>query len=126
AHFYRYYRRVYAPKVDVRVVIVATITLISVYQYFAYDSRYKVIDHTVWRLSACANPLCTLHQPGGNRLLRDGAQVPDEGEGHRHGGRDLANGSRHQNQTETSCSRRRRRRRQAQTERGTETGGGGS
>ncbi|UXI18244.1 hypothetical protein NH340_JMT04187 [Sarcoptes scabiei] len=46
AHYYRYYRRVYAPKVDVRIVIVVAISLISIYQYYAYNSRYKeAIDY---------------------------------------------------------------------------------
>lgn len=47
-HYYRYYRRVYAPKVDVRIVIVVTITVISVLQYWASLSRYNTaIDYLV-------------------------------------------------------------------------------
>lgn len=46
AHYYRYYRRMYTPKVDVRIVIVVTITVISSYQYYAMHSRYKeAIDY---------------------------------------------------------------------------------
>lgn len=46
AHYYRYYRRMYAPKVDVRYVIVVTITIISGFQYYAMHSRYKeAIDY---------------------------------------------------------------------------------
>ncbi|XP_013109903.2 dnaJ homolog subfamily C member 25 homolog [Stomoxys calcitrans] len=45
AHYYRYYRRRVAPKVDVRIVIVVTLTIISVIQYYSgwqrYDSAIK-------------------------------------------------------------------------------------
>lgn len=45
AHYYRYYRRRVAPKVDVRIVIVVTLTVISVIQYYSgwqrYDSAIK-------------------------------------------------------------------------------------
>lgn len=48
AHYYRYYRRMYAPKVDVRIVILVVITLISAYQYYASHSKYKeAIDYFV-------------------------------------------------------------------------------
>ncbi|KAH8269893.1 hypothetical protein KR044_000601 [Drosophila immigrans] len=40
AHYYRYYRRRVAPKVDVRVVIVVTLTIISVIQYYSGWQRY--------------------------------------------------------------------------------------
>ncbi|XP_017784531.1 PREDICTED: dnaJ homolog subfamily C member 25 homolog [Nicrophorus vespilloides] len=40
AHYYRYYRRRVAPKVDVRVVIITTITVISLVQYFGARQRY--------------------------------------------------------------------------------------
>ncbi|ALC48281.1 CG7872 [Drosophila busckii] len=40
AHYYRYYRRRVAPKVDVRVVIVATLTIISIIQYYSGWQRY--------------------------------------------------------------------------------------
>lgn len=47
-HYYRYYRRMYAPKVDVRIVLVVTISLISAYQYYAYNSRFnEAIDYFV-------------------------------------------------------------------------------
>lgn len=47
-HYYRYYRRMYAPKVDVRIVLVVTILLISAYQYYAYNSRYnEAIEYLV-------------------------------------------------------------------------------
>lgn len=46
AHYYRYYRRMYAPKVDVRIVIVVLITVISGVQYWAGHSKYKeAIDY---------------------------------------------------------------------------------
>ncbi|XP_054162583.1 dnaJ homolog subfamily C member 25 homolog [Oppia nitens] len=46
AHYYRYYRRMYTPKVDVRIVIVVTITVISGFQYYAMHSRFKeAIDY---------------------------------------------------------------------------------
>ncbi|XP_023306661.2 dnaJ homolog subfamily C member 25 homolog [Lucilia cuprina] len=45
AHYYRYYRRRVAPKVDVRIVIIATLTIISIIQYYSgwqrYDSAIK-------------------------------------------------------------------------------------
>lgn len=40
AHYYRYYRRRMAPKVDVRIVIAVTITIISVIQYYSAWSKY--------------------------------------------------------------------------------------
>ncbi|XP_015784580.1 dnaJ homolog subfamily C member 25 homolog [Tetranychus urticae] len=45
-HYYHYYRRRYAPKVDVRIVIVITITVISGIQYWACLSKYnEAIDY---------------------------------------------------------------------------------
>ncbi|XP_035230961.1 dnaJ homolog subfamily C member 25 homolog isoform X2 [Stegodyphus dumicola] len=47
-HYYRYYRRQMAPKVDARIVIVVTITVISVLQYLGAWSRYKsAINHLI-------------------------------------------------------------------------------
>lgn len=40
AHYYRYYRRRVAPKVDVRVVLVVTISIISIIQYYSLWQRY--------------------------------------------------------------------------------------
>lgn len=40
AHYYRYYRRRMAPKVDVRIVISVTITIISIIQYYSAWSKY--------------------------------------------------------------------------------------
>ncbi|XP_028025859.1 dnaJ homolog subfamily C member 25 homolog [Bombyx mandarina] len=40
AHYYRYYRRRMAPKVDVRIVLAVTITLISLVQYYSAWSKY--------------------------------------------------------------------------------------
>ncbi|XP_026752974.2 dnaJ homolog subfamily C member 25 homolog [Galleria mellonella] len=40
AHYYRYYRRRMAPKVDVRIVISVTITIISLIQYYSAWSKY--------------------------------------------------------------------------------------
>lgn len=45
AHYYRYYRRRMAPKVDVRIVLAVTISIISIIQYYSawqnYDSAIK-------------------------------------------------------------------------------------
>ncbi|XP_055712221.1 dnaJ homolog subfamily C member 25 homolog [Phlebotomus papatasi] len=41
AHYYRYYRRRVAPKVDVRLVVFVTITVISLIQYFSWVQRYE-------------------------------------------------------------------------------------
>lgn len=41
SHYYRYYRRRVAPKVDVRVVIAVTISIISAIQYFTSWQRYE-------------------------------------------------------------------------------------
>nr|QNJ44839.1 HSP40-3 [Agasicles hygrophila] len=45
AHYYRYYRRRVAPKVDVRLVLIVTISIISAIQYYSgwqrYDSAIK-------------------------------------------------------------------------------------
>ncbi|XP_067640538.1 dnaJ homolog subfamily C member 25 homolog [Eurosta solidaginis] len=47
AHYYRYYRRRVAPKVDVRIVIVVTLTIVSIIQYYSglqrYDSAIKYL-----------------------------------------------------------------------------------
>lgn len=40
AHYYRYYRRRMAPKVDVRIVLAVTITIISIIQYYSAWSKY--------------------------------------------------------------------------------------
>lgn len=45
-HYYYYFRRRYAPKVDIRIVIVVTISVISGFQYWGAMSRYKeAIDY---------------------------------------------------------------------------------
>lgn len=41
SHYYNYYRRRVSPKVDIRLVIIVTITLISVFQYYSGVSRYE-------------------------------------------------------------------------------------
>lgn len=41
AHYYRYYRRRMTPKVDVRLVVVVTITIISIIQYYSLWQRYE-------------------------------------------------------------------------------------
>lgn len=41
AHYYRYYRRRVAPKVDVRIVLVVTISVISLIQYYSAWQRYE-------------------------------------------------------------------------------------
>ncbi|XP_011191105.1 dnaJ homolog subfamily C member 25 homolog [Zeugodacus cucurbitae] len=47
SHYYRYYRRRVAPKVDVRIVIVVTLTIVSIIQYYSglqrYDSAIKYL-----------------------------------------------------------------------------------
>lgn len=40
AHYYRYYRRRMAPKVDVRIVVAVTLTIISAIQYYSGWQRY--------------------------------------------------------------------------------------
>lgn len=40
AHYYRYYRRRVAPKVDVRIVVIVTISIISLIQYYSSWQRY--------------------------------------------------------------------------------------
>lgn len=45
-HYYRYYRRMYGTKVDAHWVILGLISVISLYQYFVMQSRYKeAIDY---------------------------------------------------------------------------------
>lgn len=45
-HYYAYYRRRYTPKVDIRIVIFVTISVISAFQYYGSQSRYKeAIDY---------------------------------------------------------------------------------
>lgn len=47
-HYYRYYRRRMAPKVDARIVIIVSITVVSALQYLAAWSRYKsAIDYLI-------------------------------------------------------------------------------
>ncbi|CAN8004045.1 unnamed protein product [Ixodes hexagonus] len=47
-HYYRYYRKRMAPRVDVRLVLAVTITVISVVQYYGAWHRYRTaIDHLV-------------------------------------------------------------------------------
>lgn len=41
SHYYNYYRRRVSPKVDIRLVIIVTITIISVIQYYSGVSRYE-------------------------------------------------------------------------------------
>jgi DnaJ homolog subfamily C member 25 len=45
AHYYRYYKKVYAAKIDVRLVLIVTISIISLIQYYSgwqrYDSAIK-------------------------------------------------------------------------------------
>ena len=43
-HYYHYYRRRMTPKVDVRIVIIVTISVISVFQYYTALFRYKFIQ----------------------------------------------------------------------------------
>ncbi|GAB6019768.1 hypothetical protein CHUAL_001317 [Chamberlinius hualienensis] len=46
SHYFAYYRRRLSPKVDVRIVIAVTITLISAFQYYSGWQRYKMaIDY---------------------------------------------------------------------------------
>ncbi|CAG0883066.1 unnamed protein product, partial [Darwinula stevensoni] len=48
SHYYRYYRRRMAPKVDVRIVIGVTITIISAFQYYTAWFRYDMaLKHLV-------------------------------------------------------------------------------
>lgn len=47
SHYYRYYRRRVAPKVDVRVVIAVSITIISAIQYVTAWQRYALKQQIV-------------------------------------------------------------------------------
>lgn len=56
-HYYNYFRRRYAPKVDIRIVLFVTISVISAFQYYGKLSRYnEAIDFFVtvpkYRLAA--------------------------------------------------------------------------
>ncbi|XP_028144578.1 dnaJ homolog subfamily C member 25 homolog [Diabrotica virgifera virgifera] len=42
AHYYRYYRRRVAPKVDVRIVLIVTISIISIIQYYSGWQKYDL------------------------------------------------------------------------------------
>lgn len=45
-HYYNYYRRQYAPKVDIRIVLIVTITVVSAFQYYGARSRHReAIDY---------------------------------------------------------------------------------
>lgn len=45
-HYYNYYRRRYTPKVDIRIVLVVTISVISAFQYYGSLSKYnEAIDY---------------------------------------------------------------------------------
>ncbi|KAL3172937.1 hypothetical protein MRX96_012681 [Rhipicephalus microplus] len=47
-HYYRYYRTRMAPKVDIRIVLAVTITVISAVQYYGAWHRYHAaIDHLI-------------------------------------------------------------------------------
>lgn len=41
-HYYRYYRHRVAPKVDVRIVLIVTISVISAFQYYSANQRYEI------------------------------------------------------------------------------------
>ena len=41
-HYYRYYRHRVTPKVDVRIVLIVTISIISAIQYYSANQRYEV------------------------------------------------------------------------------------
>lgn len=41
AHYYRYYRRRITPRVDIRIVLAVTISVISVFQYYTAHTRYE-------------------------------------------------------------------------------------
>lgn len=41
-HYYRYYRNRVAPKVDVRIVLIVTISIISAVQYYSANQRYEI------------------------------------------------------------------------------------
>lgn len=47
-HYYRYYRKRMTPKVDIRIVLAVTITVISAVQYYGAWHRYRAaIDHLI-------------------------------------------------------------------------------
>lgn len=79
-HYYNYYRRQYAPKVDFRIVLVVTISVISGFQYYASASKYnEAIDYFLtipkYRIKA-------------NEIARQEGLINDSKEAHRKKSRD--------------------------------------
>lgn len=85
-HYYRYYRKRMAPKVDVRIVLAVTITVISVVQYYGAWHRYRAaIDHLVtvpkYRLKAVEIAKAEgFYNPGRKRDRRRKEELKDEEE----------------------------------------------
>lgn len=84
AHYYRYYRRRVAPKVDVRLVIIVTITIISVIQYYSlwqrYDSAIKYFM-TVPKYRNKAMEIAALEQKNGGIDVITGKATSSKGKG---------------------------------------------
>lgn len=76
-HYYQYYRRRYAPKVDVRIVITIIISLISLAQV-AIIAEYRRLSLNI---DVVLRPMVELQR--GAQLPRQGAQVPHQGQGDR-------------------------------------------
>jgi len=46
-HYYHYYRRKMSPKVDARIVVAVTITLVSLFQYYAAFFRWAISNSRI-------------------------------------------------------------------------------
>lgn len=73
AHYYRYYRRRMAPKVDVRIVIVVTLTIISAIQYYSGWQRYDTAIKYFMTVPKYRNKAMD--------IARDEGLLPDERKG---------------------------------------------
>ncbi|VDD83050.1 unnamed protein product [Mesocestoides corti] len=87
-HYYRYFRRRYSPKVDVRVVIVATVLILSAIQYISQKTKhdqaiaYLVRDpkhrNKARELALAENRFRVSKQEVGRRLTRDELKAREE------------------------------------------------
>lgn len=78
SHYYRYYSRRMAPKVDVRLVLIVTITVISLIQYYSlwerYDSAIKYFM-TVPKYRIKAMEILTEQQKLENSTIKNGKKA---------------------------------------------------
>ncbi|KAK5650041.1 hypothetical protein RI129_001070 [Pyrocoelia pectoralis] len=70
AHYYRYYRRRVAPKVDVRIVIFVTISVISIIQYYSAWQRYETAIKYFMTVPKYRNRALEIAQQ--QRIIQDG------------------------------------------------------